>query len=45
MGKKTGSGMKNPDRISERLETIFRVKTLKFFDENPGWKKIGSTLI
>jgi hypothetical protein len=56
MGKKPGSGygMKNPDDISESLETIFWVKILKFFDANPGsrmgkirirdpgWKKFGS---
>jgi hypothetical protein len=35
MGKKSGSGsgMNNPDHISERLETIFWVEILKFFDE------------
>jgi hypothetical protein len=34
MGKKSGSGsgMNNPDHISESLETIF-----KFFDADPGW--------
>ncbi len=34
MGKKSGSGsgMNNPDHISECLETIFWVKILKFFD-------------
>jgi hypothetical protein len=33
MGKKSryGSGMNIPDHNSESLETIFRVKTLKFF--------------
>jgi hypothetical protein len=42
MGKKTGSksgigsGMNNPDHISESLETIFGVKSLKFFDPDPG---------
>ncbi len=42
MGKKSGSesGMQNPDHISERLETIFWVKILKFFDAAPGWEKI-----
>jgi hypothetical protein len=37
-GNKTGSGsgMKNPDHISESLETIFWVKTLKSFDADPG---------
>jgi hypothetical protein len=28
--------MNNPDHISESLETIFGVKTLKFFDADPG---------
>jgi hypothetical protein len=45
MGKKSGSrssGMNNPDHISESLETIFWVKILKFFDADPGWKKLGS---
>ncbi len=44
MGKKSGSGsgMNNPDHISEHLETIFfGVKILKFFDADPGWKKFG----
>ncbi len=27
--------MNNPDHISESLETIFWVKILKFFDEDP----------
>jgi hypothetical protein len=59
MGKKSGSGsgMNNPDHISESLETIFRVKILKFFDADPGsgmeknrirdlgWKKFGSGII
>ncbi len=31
-----GSGMNNPDHISESLETIFWVKILKFFDGDPG---------
>jgi hypothetical protein len=38
----SGSGMNNLDRISERLETIFWVEILKFFDAVPGWKKFGS---
>jgi hypothetical protein len=42
MGKKSGSGMNNPDHISESLETIFWIKILKFFDADPGWKKFGS---
>jgi hypothetical protein len=55
-GKKSGSGsgMNNPDHISECLETIFLVKILKFFDADSGsgmekirirdlgWKKFGS---
>jgi hypothetical protein len=42
MGKKSGSGsgMNNPDHISESLETILKI--LKFFDADPGWKKFGS---
>jgi hypothetical protein len=42
MGKKSGSGMNNPDHISGSLETIFWVKILKFFNEDPGWKKFRS---
>jgi hypothetical protein len=44
MGKKSGSGsgMNNPDHITESLETIFWVKILQFFDAYPGWKKFGS---
>jgi hypothetical protein len=44
MGKKSGSGsgIKNPDHISESLETIFWVKILKFFDAYPGLKIFGS---
>jgi hypothetical protein len=38
----SGSGMNNPDHISQSLETIFWVKILKFFDADPWWKKIGS---
>ena len=38
----SGSGMNNPDDIFESLETIFWVKILKFFDADPGWKKVGS---
>jgi hypothetical protein len=39
MGKKSGSGsgMNNPDHISESFETIFWVKILKFFDVDPGF--------
>jgi hypothetical protein len=39
MGKKlgSGSGMNNPNHISESLETIFfGLKYLKFFNANPG---------
>jgi hypothetical protein len=36
MGKKSESGMNNPDYIAESLETIFGVKILKFFDADPG---------
>jgi hypothetical protein len=32
----SGSGMNNPDHISESLETIFRVKILLFFGADPG---------
>jgi hypothetical protein len=46
MGKKSGygSGMNNPDHISENLETIFWVKVIKFFDADPesGMEKFGS---
>jgi hypothetical protein len=40
-----GSGLNNPDHISESLETTFGVKILKFFDADPdpGWKKIRNT--
>ncbi len=31
-----GSGMNNPDHISESLTNIFWVKILKFFDVDPG---------
>ncbi len=46
-GKKSGSGSwkYNPDHISESLETIFRVKILKFFVADPGWKKKFETWI
>jgi hypothetical protein len=40
MGKKSrsGSGMSNPNHISENLETIFRVKILEILDtdQDPG---------
>jgi hypothetical protein len=35
MGKKSGSGMNNPDRFAESLVTIFWVKILKFFEADP----------
>jgi hypothetical protein len=37
MAKKSGSGsgIKNPDHISESLEIIFWAKILKFFDADP----------
>ncbi len=56
MGKKnsgSGSGMNNPDHITESLETIFWLKILKFLDadlgsglekiqiRDPGWIKFG----
>jgi hypothetical protein len=34
--------MNNPDHISERIETNFWIKILKFFDADPGWKKLES---
>jgi hypothetical protein len=38
MGKKSGSGsgMNNPDHISESLKHFFGVKILKFFDADAG---------
>jgi hypothetical protein len=36
MSKNSGSGMNNPDHISENLETIFWAAILKFFDSDPG---------
>ncbi len=47
MGKKSGSGsgMNNPNHISESLEEILlKIQILKFFDAaDPGWgEKIGS---
>ncbi len=38
MGKKSGSGsgMNNPDHISESLEPFFGLKYMKFFDADPG---------
>jgi hypothetical protein len=42
MGKRSGSGMKNPDHISECLVAFFRVKILRFFvaDLGSGMVKI-----
>jgi hypothetical protein len=47
MGKKSESGMNNPDHISERLETIFRVKILKILIRmrDAEWKKFGSGIL
>jgi hypothetical protein len=45
MGKKSvsGSGMNNPNHISESLETFFWVSKLKFFDADPqNWVKCAS---
>jgi hypothetical protein len=44
MGEKSGSGsgINNPDHISDSLETIFWVKILNLFDGDPGWNKFGS---
>jgi hypothetical protein len=37
-GSGSGSGMNNPDHISESLETIFwvNIPVLKFFEADPG---------
>jgi hypothetical protein len=45
MGKKSGSGMNNPDRVFDCLKTSFGVKMLKFLDADPGSgiEKIGYT--
>jgi hypothetical protein len=40
----SGSGMNNPDHISESLETILLVKILQFFDADLGWKKFRSRM-
>jgi hypothetical protein len=34
----SGSGMNNSDHISDSLKTVFWVKTLNFFDADPGRK-------
>jgi hypothetical protein len=48
MGKKSGSGsgVNDPDHISESLETICWVKKLTFFMWiwDPRWKKFGSVM-
>jgi hypothetical protein len=48
MGKKSvpGSGMNNPDHISESLENFFGLKYLDFLMRiwDPGWKKFGSRI-
>jgi hypothetical protein len=46
MGKKSGSGsgMNNQDHISESLKNFIWVKILKFFDVDPGWKKLKSRI-
>ena len=38
MGKKSVSGMNNPNHISESLEKLFCVKILKFYDADPGYE-------
>jgi hypothetical protein len=40
----SGSGMNNPDHISETLETVFWVKILKFFNADPLQKKFESMI-
>jgi hypothetical protein len=45
IGKKSGSGMNNPDHISESVEIIFG--GFKYFNSlmwirDPGWEKFGS---
>jgi hypothetical protein len=42
MGKKSGSGMNNPDHISESWETIFGLKYLNFLIRIRDGKKFGS---
>jgi hypothetical protein len=48
IGKKSGSGsgMNNPDHISESIKCNFWVKILKFFDVDPGsgMGKFGSEI-
>jgi hypothetical protein len=38
----SGSGMNDPDHISECFETIFGLKYLNYLIRNPGWKELGS---
>jgi hypothetical protein len=33
--------MNNPDHIPRAWKHLFGVKILKFFDADPGWKKLG----
>jgi hypothetical protein len=44
MDKKSGSGMNNPDHISESLGTIFELKYLNSLIQiqDPRWEKFGS---
>ncbi len=37
-----GSGINNPDNISESLETTFFWDKIRYFDSDPGRKKFGS---
>jgi hypothetical protein len=39
--------MNNPDHNSESLEKNFglKIKKLKFFNADPGWKKFGSGMV
>jgi hypothetical protein len=47
MGKKSGSGsgMNNPDHISESLKNFVGVKMLKFFIADSGWKTFGFVIV
>jgi hypothetical protein len=42
MGEKSGSGINFHDNFYDCIETIFRVKKLKFFDADPYLEKFGS---
>ncbi len=46
-GSGIGSGMNEPDHISESLETIFGLKYLNSLMRirDPGWKKFGSATL